>query len=120
MSEIYPLTLFRTGDAFVWDGRPTDMLIVADAAAHDAALDDGWRESADYLAGESVASAEDVDTQNFNPPADAPILNKNAPEIIATLPHLTLAQLNALLRAETAGKTRKGVLAAIQDAIASA
>jgi len=52
--------------------------------------------------------------------ADAPepsILDGNAKDIEAALPDLPLEELEILKAAETAGKTRKGVLAAIDAAI---
>lgn len=44
----YPLTLYRSGTSFEWDGRQTDSLIVNDEDEHLQA--DGWQEAADYLA----------------------------------------------------------------------
>lgn len=101
----YPLALYREGegrDAFKWDGRMTEMLTVADSEEHEAALADGWSESADYLATEQQSLS---------------LLDQNAAAIIQVLPELTLEELEALKADETAGKTRKGVLASIDEAI---
>lgn len=99
----YPLALYREGDgrdAFKWDGRMTEMLTVADSEEHEAALADGWSESADYLANGALS-----------------LLDQNAKEIAGVLPELTLEELEALKADELAGKTRKGVLASIDEAI---
>lgn len=100
----YPIALYREGDgraAFKWDGRMTEMLTVADSDEHEAALADGWREPADYLGAEQPLS----------------LLDQNAKEIADVLPELTLDELEALKADELAGKTRKGVLASIDEAI---
>jgi hypothetical protein len=43
----YPKTLYREGTEFVWDGKPTVSLIVANEDEHMAA--DGWKTAAEYL-----------------------------------------------------------------------
>ena len=48
------------------------------------------------------------------PEGSPDLLDKTAPEIIAALPGLSDEDLLALLDKETAGKTRKGVVAAIE------
>lgn len=48
------------------------------------------------------------------------LLDKGPFEIVDELPKLGLAELRALQAAEQAGKTRKGLLAKIADAIANA
>lgn len=53
-AEDYPLTLYREGGQFIWDGRPTDARTVNDEDEHLAAIDEGWRETAAYLAGEAA------------------------------------------------------------------
>lgn len=45
----YPLALYRAGSGFEWDGKPTDMLTVADEASHKSALAEGWAAAAEYL-----------------------------------------------------------------------
>ena len=47
------------------------------------------------------------------------LLDQPAVKIVAELKNLSDAELNALLSAEQAGKTRKGVLAAINDELAN-
>lgn len=100
--NFYPLTLYRDGDAFAWDGRGTDRLVVADKGEHDDALDAGWLEAADYLGSVKV---------------EATLLDGNAKEIAAALPGLSLEELEKLKAEETAGKTRKGVISLIETAI---
>lgn len=97
----YPLMLYRAGDQFQWDGKATDSLIVDDGEAHDAALADGWKAAADYLVDEPSGS----------------LLDGTAKDIEAILPTLDIEALEALKADETAGKTRKGVMAAIDAAI---
>lgn len=101
----YPLALYREGDgrdAFKWDGRMTEMVSVADSEEHEAALADGWSDGADYLASEQQSLS---------------LLDQNAKAIAQVLPELTLDELEALKADELAGKTRKGVLADIDEAI---
>lgn len=51
MSEgAYPLTLYRSGATFEWDGRSTDSRTVIDEDEHLQAADEGWQEAADYVA----------------------------------------------------------------------
>lgn len=51
MSEgAYPLSLYRSGSTFDWDGRPTDSRVVNDEDEHLSASDEGWLETADYFA----------------------------------------------------------------------
>lgn len=99
VSPFYPLCLYKDGSQFEWDGRATDTLTVDDSEAHDAALAKGWLEAADY--GKSEPSSAD----------------RNAADIIASLPELALEALEKLKADETAGKARKGVLTAIDAAI---
>jgi len=44
------MMLYRKGGEFEWDGKPTDMLCVANGNEHEDALREGWRVAADYLA----------------------------------------------------------------------
>jgi hypothetical protein len=53
----------------------------------------------------------------ISPAPEPSLLDKAAPEIIAALPELDGEALLALYDAEKAGKTRKGVIAAIEEAI---
>lgn len=60
-------------------------------------------------------------TETLGLAEDAPIealLDLKAADIIAALPALSLADVQALTGAETAGKARKGVLSALADAAA--
>lgn len=101
MSSIYPLALYRDGSDIEWDRRRVGFRIVTDADDHETALSEGWREADAYLSGA----------------ASLTLLDATAKEIAAVLPELTLDELEALKAAETAGKTRKGVLADIDAAI---
>lgn len=103
MDNFYPLTLYRDGSEIVWDGRGTDLLTVADKDEHDAALAEGWAEAADYLASDE--------------PGEPSLLDGSAKDIKDALPDLSLEDLEALKAAETEGKTRSTVLAAIDAAI---
>ena len=44
----YPVIVYRVGESFDWDGRPTDTLECADAQALKDAKADGWLEMQDY------------------------------------------------------------------------
>jgi hypothetical protein len=46
----YPLALYKSGSAFLWEGLQLDMLIVDDAEAASAAKADGWLPVADVAA----------------------------------------------------------------------
>lgn len=102
MESPYPLMLFRDGDDIDWDGRRVGIRIVADAEDHESAVADGWAEAADFLNAEAN---------------DRSLLDLTAKEIEAALPALDLEELETLKAAEEAGKTRKGVLTAINAAI---
>lgn len=101
MDGEFPKSLYRSGREFVWDGRGTDTLTVADSAEQEQAEADGWAEAADYLAstGEST------------------LLDNPAKDIEPALAELSLEALEGLKADETAGKSRKGVLAMIDAAI---
>lgn len=101
-SNLFPLMLYRVGSDFIWEGRSASSRIVANEGERKAAMADGWREAADFLAG---------------PAAHKTLLDENAKTIEARLPDLDLAALEKLLADEKAGKTRKGVLAMIEAAI---
>lgn len=98
----FPKMLYRDGTEFEWDGRPTDTLVVTDNAEFEAAIDDGWLIPRDYLGSTK---------------AEVSLLDKTAKDIEAELPNLDLDALEKLKADETDGKTRKGVLAAIEAAI---
>lgn len=102
----YPKMLFRDGAEFLWDGRGTDALAVASAGEEASALADGWKLSADYLASDPAKAVAEKD-----------ILDRTAKEIVEGLPHLTLEELEDLKAREEGGKTRKGVMAAIDAEI---
>lgn len=98
--NFYPLSLYKAGSEFVWDGVGTDRLEVNDADEHAEAVKAGWAEAADYCIGE------------------ADLLDGNASEIEQALPGLSDDELMAAFDGEKAGKARKGVLAAIESEIA--
>lgn len=102
MESPYPLMLYRDGDDYEWDGRKVAILTVHAADEHEAALADGWAEAAAFLSAEAN---------------DRSLLDCTAKEIEAALPELDLDELETLKAAEKGGKTRKGVLAAIDAAI---
>jgi hypothetical protein len=101
--NVYPMMLYRAGDAFEWDGRKTDSLVVADSKEHATALATGWVEGADY------AKAKPDDEKS--------LLEKTAKDIEAGLGDMTLEDLETLKAQETEGKARKGVLAMIDAAL---
>lgn len=104
MSE-YPKMLYRLGTEMSFEGKMLDTLIVGAADEEDVARDAGFGDLARAL------SAEPED----KPAGD--ILDGTAPEITAALPGMDDDALLALLEAEEAGKTRKGVIAAIKAEI---
>lgn len=99
----FPQAMYRDGAAFDWDGRMVDHRHVHSQDEYDQAIKDGWALPYDFLAA---------------PVAEKSLLDLTAPEIAAALPSKSGEELLALYDAEKAGKTRKGVLAAIEEAIA--
>lgn len=100
MSE-YPKMLYRIGTEFVHEGKTLDSLIVNAPEEEDVARDEGF--------GDLAAVGDEKPAKD--------ILDSTAPEISAALPSLSDEALLALLAAEEAGKTRKGVIAAINAEI---
>lgn len=100
----YPKLLYRPGQEELCWGVMVDTLRVHDPAERDAALADGW-----YL--EPVFDAPSAPTPG--------LLDNNAATIIAALSDLTADELKALKADEITGKTRKGVIAAIDAALAA-
>ncbi len=74
----------------------------------EARLADGWYRSPGHFPAEGAKA--DV------PAAPLSLLNETAEKIIETLPALTKDEIGALLKAETEGKARKGVIAALEKA----
>jgi hypothetical protein len=103
--NVYPMMLYRKGDAFKWDGRGTDSLVVADSKEHATATAMGWLEGPAY-----GTSADEEETEKT-------LLDKTAKEIEGGLAEMSLEDLEALKADETAGKSRKGVLAMIDAAL---
>jgi hypothetical protein len=102
MENEFPKSLYKDGSEFEWDGRPTDCLIVDSVDEQEAAEGRGWAEAAAYLS---------------SSPSEKTGLDRNAADIILELPDLTLEELEKLKADEITGKTRKGLLAAIEGAI---
>lgn len=102
----FPLAVYRDGHDFDWDGRSVAHRHVTDEDALTEARADGWLPAAEFLASGKG---------DLNPLA---VLDQNAPEIIAALDGQSGEQLLALYDAEKVGKGRKGVIAAIEEAIA--
>ncbi|KKC25828.1 hypothetical protein [Sphingomonas sp. SRS2] len=98
----FPKAVYRDGTDFDWDGRMVDHRRIGGEDELTAALADGWLLPRDFLTA---------------PKAEKTLLDKTAAEIIAEIPSLSGEALLELLEAEEKGKTRKGVLAAIKDAI---
>lgn len=98
----FPKAVYREGDDLNWDGRMVGHKHVQDEGNLKQALADGWLLPRDFLAA---------------PRVEKTLLDKTAAEIIAEIPSLSGEALLELLEAEEKGKTRKGVLAAIKDAI---
>lgn len=103
----YPRVLYRPGSQEEAHGVSVDLLNVGSDEERDAALADGWSLTPTDAAGEPAA------------PAPLTLLDSPVKDIAAVLPSLTGEELEALRADETAGKTRKGVLAAIDAAIAA-
>ncbi len=99
----FPKTLYRDGSEFVWDGRPTDTFTVESAEEQEIAEGEGWQEAADYAA--------------TGTPAEPTLLDKSAKDIEPELAALSIAELEKLKDDETAGKSRRGVLALIEAAL---
>ncbi len=49
MDNLYPLSLYRRGSSFVWEGHSLDMLTVSNDDDHGRALSQGWVEISDIL-----------------------------------------------------------------------
>jgi hypothetical protein len=105
----YPRLLYRKGSEEEVQGRKCDLLR-AESAEHEAeALEDGWETAETFLAQPEPEPVEQPLT----------ILDSPVKDIIAALPQLTRDELEALLADETAGKTRKTLVAALEQAIAA-
>lgn len=87
----------------VWDKYDIDFLTVPKGEV-ETYLADGWFLRADEAYGAAGASEPDL-------------LDNPASVIIPQLEGLSLDALQALVRAETGGKTRKGVLSALNAAV---
>lgn len=70
--------------------------------------------------GDGGAPVEGGTDSTVIPETDLTILDNKVEDVIAALPGLSKADLEALLAAETAGKTRVSVIAALQAAIGEA
>lgn len=112
MSE-HPKMLYRPHESgpvhHVW-GNKCNLLVVEDATAEAAALADGWNVSPPPE-GEAWPEAPD--------PSEFSLLDQSALKIADALPALSPEELTTLLDAERAGKTRKGVVTLLEDAIAA-
>ncbi len=105
MSE-YPKAIYRPGDEGEWDGVMMDFGTVSGPDEEEKALSKGWYlHPSDFPKAPARASAEPT------------LLDKTAREIEVELPGLSLSELEDLLKAETAGKSRKGVISDIEGAI---
>jgi hypothetical protein len=107
---IDPTALYRPGSEPNPDvyGRLVEVGVFA-AADVPAALEGGW-----------FRKPWDVPDRVEPLSAELEILDGNAVSIAELLPAMTKAELESLLIAETNGKTRKGVVAAIEKAITEA
>ena len=108
---MFPRMLYRTdptGEPYFGEGIPWVYLIVASLDECEAALADDWMEADDAIASLAIAVAQESD-----------VLDGTVAEITATLPDMTDDQLLALEAAEIAGKTRKGLMAAIKAEMAT-
>lgn len=113
MTDAYPKMLYREGSEVELNGGASaDVLVVADEAEHEAAVADGWQ-GADAFFAEPVEGEADSE-------AGLSILDQPVKDIVAVLPELTGEELAVLLEAETNGKTRKGLITALELAIAAA
>lgn len=108
MSE-YPKAIYRPGDEGEWDGVMMDFGTVADADDEAGALAKGWYLHPSQFPGSSAAEG--------GPSGEPTLLDKNARDIENALPGLSLEELEQLKADETAGKSRKGVLADIDAAL---
>lgn len=100
--------LYRPGSEVnpaAW-GLPVETLIVPDSGIEDA-LAQGWFTHPSRF----PAASESGPYNDF--------LDNNVAEIVPLLADLSADELSALLLAEKAGKTRKGLLAEIEKALAA-
>lgn len=88
---------------------PLDTIIVADSELEDA-MAEGWLHAAD-----AIASLDAV--KNTGPFAE--ILDQKVSDIIALFDAMTADELSQMRAAEQNGKTRAGLIAAIDKAIAA-
>lgn len=101
----YPTLFYRTPGEHRLSGDKTfDYIAVPDEEAAEKLTSAGWYPT--------LVEAADP------PVVGVSLLDKTAPEIYAALPSLSGEELFELLESEQNGKTRKGVVAAIEDAIA--
>ncbi len=99
----YPKMLFRIGTEFPYEGKMLDSLVVGSGDEEDVARDAGF-----------VGLAKAMEAEE---PAKVDLLDGTVAEITAALPDMDDDALLALLEAEEAGKTRKGLIAAIKAEI---
>ena len=100
----YPKHLFKSLGAFGSGNRTYDVAGAANEDEEADLVERGW-----CLTKEAAWGLETAPEKT--------LLDGSAKEIEAALPALELEELEALKAAETSGKTRKGVLAALDAAI---
>lgn len=90
-------------------GRKLTYRIVGDDAV-EAAEAEGWFRSPDDAEGSKAESPSEADPI-------LKLLDENAATIIENIPALTPDEIGRLIAAEQAGKTRKGVIKALEEAV---
>lgn len=110
IDNTFPRLLYKRAEGGnsqpIWGLGNFEVLEVADQAAQDEATADGWTLQPE--AGDAPSA-----------PAAFSLLDEKVAVIVEHLPALTHDELSELLAAEKAGKTRKGVIEALEEAISA-
>lgn len=110
IDNTFPRLLYKRAEGGnsqpIWGLGNFEVLEVADADAQAVAEADGW-----------TVTPQSGDAPSV--PAAFSLLDEKVAVIVEHLPALTPDELDELLAAEKAGKTRKGVIEALEEAIAA-
>lgn len=113
----YPRHLFKYPGSYGEGARSYKVAGAADEAEEAELVEQGWHLTKEAAWGLGAPKPEVPAPKEEAAPS---LLDGNAEEVSAALPSLPLDELEALKLAETEGKNRKGVLAAIDAAIDAA
>lgn len=108
MANLFPDIVYRRGTTEDVRGVLCDTLRVDDQEALDVALDAGWLR---------LPPTNELEPAEPATPTLA-ALDTSAAALIAAIPEMTPEELAAMLEAEKAGKARKGLIAALEKALA--